>query len=912
VPFPQEELPIFVDIAPGASPSGSVDSWDTYWVDITKDVRVANGITVDEGIPDEAFQADPSSAVMTLNNGASKVATTLGQRGCYSPRNVLGPHYGKLAKNTPLRVRYQRGRDTWSRVQAVGWGTSESGIAWSNNASVNLSTDGTRGIQKPGGITTAVGAGSWDFDLQVTVALDALPGAGGDALQYINFRRTGVANYYALVIGWGPTGNLTLFLQRTVNSTTDTIGSIGVDTGIPNVPFKVRLKAEGAFIGAKCWRASNPEPASWQINNPNEGAYTLDNTSLGTNIQFNCAFASSPATTQFYWSDLTISQYPFVGTVPEWPVRWDKSANDSWVPLKAAGVLRRLQQGSSPVRSPFYSYVDSLNPSALWMLEDESGADLAASAMPGVAAATFYETDPAGWDGIPFGGTASQFTVGDVTTISGTLPRMVHNGSWLAWFAFYMPVLPVTNPIVFRVRASGTITTWDIRVSDDFGGVMYIAGVNAAGTVLINHSINYTPGQWVVGQLEVQQTGGNFTGRLVAYHVGTGITTGSTSGAVAGSIGTPNAWSIYGSTGFQEGAAGPVAFFPFIPSVSISTLLASARGFAGETAGARALRLANERGVRLDLISGGRATTMGIQTPEAFLDLMGECADTDMGLLTEFRGGLRFRERGRRYSQNVRMALDFALGHIKDPPEPTDDDQRIRNDVTVERKNGGSARAYDPANIDANDLYDTSVTVNTATDDVLPGHAGFRLHIGTWDEVRWPSITIDCARNSAVANFLERATALEPGVRITLANPPDELPGNNINLLVEGISTRFGPYEWTMTLTCTPYGPWMVPLIEDTVDTYSHVDLAGSSLSSSEVATAAGAVDTWTVTNTGRNWSSTDVPYHWRVNGEVVLVTAISGTGTQTATVTRGVEGVTKAHAPGETVSLAYPLFLGV
>jgi hypothetical protein len=28
--------------------------------------------------------------------------------------------------------------------------------------------------------------------------------------------------------------------------------------------------------------------------------------------------------------------------------------------------------------------------------------------------------------------------------------------------------------------------------------------------------------------------------------------------------------------------------------------------------------------------------------------------------------------------------------------------------------------------------------------------------------------------------------------------------------------------------------------------------------------------------------------------------------------VTRGVEGFTKAHAPGETVSLAYPLFIGL
>ena len=34
----------------------------------------------------------------------------------------------------------------------------------------------------------------------------------------------------------------------------------------------------------------------------------------------------------------------FVGFVSEWPVRWDKSGNDFWVPIRADGVLRRIGQ----------------------------------------------------------------------------------------------------------------------------------------------------------------------------------------------------------------------------------------------------------------------------------------------------------------------------------------------------------------------------------------------------------------------------------------------------------------------------------------------------------------------------------------------------------------------------------------
>ena len=46
-------------------------------------------------------------------------------------------------------------------------------------------------------------------------------------------------------------------------------------------------------------------------------------------------------------------QVRFVGEVSEWPTRWDKSGWDVWTSITAQGVLRRLQQGAGPVRSPF-------------------------------------------------------------------------------------------------------------------------------------------------------------------------------------------------------------------------------------------------------------------------------------------------------------------------------------------------------------------------------------------------------------------------------------------------------------------------------------------------------------------------------------------------------------------------------
>lgn len=912
--FPQTELPVFVDIAPGASPSASTDSWTPFWTDITRDVRVDQKIVITEGIPDEATQADPGSCVLTLDNGISRVPATAGRLGCYTTRNPLGPYFGKLAKNTPLRVRIQRGRETFNRT-ANPWGTSDSGIVWSNTGAL-WSMDGTKGIAAPAANTQtgtlAGNAGAWDFEMTGGVGID-ITSSGSDFTQWIQFRRTNTANNYYIYLDWTPSGTLNLFLIRNINSSNTTVQSSGIGAITGGTRYDYRLKVEGGFILFRIWPHSGTEPTTWNINVSGEGAYTLDNTSLGTNIALFATRFAGAATTQGWWYDTTINQYPFVGTVPEWPIRWDQSGNDSTGPVKATGVLRGLQSGKSPVKSPLYSFMDAMSPAALWTLEDNSGATLASSQTPNVQGATLFDSDPAGWDGPPkLGGTVSQYTVNNDTTIAFTFPRVAIVDRWLSWFVFYMPVLPVVDALIYRVRSSGTIINWDMRVSASFGGVMFLTGMDATGAVLVNVSISYVPGQWTVGQIEIQQTGSTFTGRIVNYQLASGAVNGATATAVTGSIGSPNSASVYGSTGFQAGAAGPVAIYPTIPSVNIANLMLAGNGFAGEDPGTRSARLAAEKGIRLDLISGGGSSTlMGVQPSDTFLNVMGQNSDTDIGLLTEFRGGLRYRSRGRRFNQNPRMALDYTLGHIKLPPEPTDDDQRLHNDITVNNATGSSARAYDAASIAASTQLDTEVDVNCFSDNDLPGQAGFRLYLGTWNEMRWPSITLDLARNANLASFLERATALDAGAYVTLANPPTNLPIGTVDLLVENVVTTIAQYEWTIELTCQPYGPWRITDSSNTTR-IPRMDLVGSTLGSTETATAVGATDSWTITNSGRSWDATQLPLDWMVNGERVTVTALTGTSSQTATVTRGVNGITKIHAIGEPIVLADPMYVAL
>jgi hypothetical protein len=902
VPFPQTPLQVFIDIAPGASPAGSVDSWDPFWVDVTNDVRVAQGVVIDEGIPDEAFQADPGTCSLTVNNGSSKVPSTLGLTGCYSPRNATGPYWGKLLRNTPLRVRMQRISDTFTRVTASGsWGVSDNGVTWSGTSSA-LSTDGSRALVTLAAAntvasSTANGAGAFDFDMTGTVQVNAVS-SGGDWVHQVAFRRNATSgNQYVFQMDWSPTA-VNLFLNRIIGSTTVVASLVG-PSYTANTDYKFRLKADGAFVGAKFWLGSGSEPAAWTISSTAEGGYNLDNTALGGSLQLTCTrLTGNVGTTVGTWDNVVANAPMFVGTVPEWPVRWDKSGNDSTVPIKAAGVLRRLQAGANPVKSPLYSYLDQFGPTGLWALEDSSGATVAASQTSGAAPAYIFSTTPGGWSVPKLGGTASQYTVAVDTTISSTLPRSTPSGGWSFLFAFYMPVLPVTNPLIFRVRAGGTVAQWDVRASDDFGGVVYIVATTSDGTVVINTSTPFVPGRWNIAQVEVTQaTGTTVTGRIVCYDLQTGAVGGATSGAITATMGSPNSWALYGSTGFQSGAAGPVVFYAKLSPVTTANLVAAGRGFAAETADARIARLCAERGVRLDLLTG-TGSKLGVQSSDSLLNVLVEAATTDLGLLTEFHGGLRYRPRVRRYNQNARLALDFAQKHIADPPEPTDDDQRLVNDVTVSRKNGTqSVRAYDSANITSHGIYDTSLTINPYADSDLPSQASFRLYLGTWDELRWPTIAINLAANPAL---IASAVSLDPGALVTVANPPSNLPVGTLYLLVEAVKHTLTPFGWYLELTCSPYGPWRI-LDQIVTNARNRINIAGSTLT----AGINSSVTSLSVTNTGSIWSAAAVPFDINLNGEAMTVTAITGTTVQAFTVTRGANTTTaKAHTAGETVNL--------
>jgi hypothetical protein len=934
VAFPQTPLPIRVYIAPGAQPADSIDTWEAQglWTEITDDVRVAEGIQVTSGRSDEASTVDTSNCTLRLDN----------RSGDYSPRNPSGQWYGALRKNTPLRIELDRAEDTFNRTSSGTWGTSDAGYAWTSvdngvfTYSVSPSTGGVMGISAANNVSFNLmsGAGGWDSDVRTCISLPAVP-AGGAWIATAQVRRSGATATMGVSLAFQTDGSVDLTIERWIGAGSRFILKTVLDvvgTYTANRKVWIRARTLGTVTYGKAWYDGTTEPAAWSTSfNETSPDLTYDSEKAPGTLGSNIGVAgwrvtgNTNVTQMNFWSYSSTATI-FVGSVVEWPVRWDQSANDATVPLTAAGVLRRLSQGQSPLQSPLYKTFTQERPIlyAYWPLEDDSGALTGAGIGTGVKPASVYSAS-FGYDGLALGGASSTMTITQDTTISGLIPRTTianFASGWSVDFMILMEALPPSgqDATVFQVRTSGLKASIGVVVQN--GGNVGFHCVDSDGTVGGFATLNagsFAAGAWYDIRLEVYQPSGAGTDisiRITSLNITTGVVNQAIfAGQGVGSLGIPLSWAFYGSsTSFPAGSVGQVAFFNFGAVFTQTEVLAAARGYAGETATARITRLCGEQNVPLTLL-GPSTTIMGPQKNATFLDLLRECETADLGVLyeTKYALGLGYRPRSARYSVRNVLNLNVASGWLADAPEPTDDDQNVRNDWTVSRPQGSAVQVIDQAHIDAQGRYDDSVEINVSTDAVLADQAAFRVYLGTIDELRWPQVNVDLARNSVlIATWM----SLLVGTRFNITNfPTAQLPGITIDLIIEGWSQTITPYGWDVELNCSPATAWVqtdnIVTTGSTGSTDARIDSDSSFVNAAITSTATSMV-------VGRAagdplWDSTAVPLDINVSGERITVTAISGTGTtQTFTITRSVNAIVKAHSAGEDVVLWLPSYIAL
>lgn len=606
-----------------------------------------------------------------------------------------------------------------------------------------------------------------------------------------------------------------------------------------------------------------------------------------------------------------------VGEVPAWVPKWDTTGTDVWVTVAAAGILRRLQQGDTPLRSTWDQALTALTPApvAYWPCEDASGATSVASAVGGPAM-TIIGATPTFANNTDFAASDPVLTLSDTAGggLQGVVPTYPSTGVVQHRWLMSIPAAGILDATaICDLRTGGTVGRW--RVEYGTGGTLRLRGFAAAGGAEVLTSSAFAMaanGAPMLVSLELSQSGADVAWALRTLPVGATVATSGT-GTFASNTVTAAVRVNYGIGGY---GLGHVSVHDTI--ADITTLADQLSAYAGEAAGRRIERLCSDAGI--SFVAAGDlddTAAMGAQATGKLMDLLREAETTDLGVLYEPRDrlGLAYLPRSARYNRDVSVTLDYSAGQLS-ALDPVDDDQNTRNQVTVTRAASGSATGSSAtASLDTGALstldppdgvgpYPTQVTVNTETDDVLADQAGWRLHLGTVDEPRFPQVGVNLARVAitADASLVAALTALDVGGRVAVTSPPSQASTADISQEAAGFVETLNAFERSVTVNCVPESPWQVAVYDDDGSRYSS---DGTTLAAEA---AAGVTSLSVATASGPLWVDVDGPFDWLISGEQVTVTAISGvTSPQTATVTRGVNGVAKTLPAGSAVVLAHP-----
>lgn len=633
------------------------------------------------------------------------------------------------------------------------------------------------------------------------------------------------------------------------------------------------------------------------------------NVRLGTPIRIRITLpaAAGGGTSDRFFGHLT-------ELTPSWPAGDTNAPTPphTRVELTAAGTLRRITQGKKALRSALFRQVTAHSEVvAYWPCED--GEDVGAavprkfsSPLPSVRPTALHgEIDLASVDGPGGSDKLPMIRAGSRFYCPVPAHTLVTN-SWAVDFCWRMETAPPADTVVADITATGTgatISWWRIWCNattvgfigwdDQFNQIISLA--TTAGQL---DAASYY-GHWLrfhfyvdptLCWLTVYQIGGDNPPRLVdlADNPGDTPTQVTTIG-----VDTVNADRAMGHITLTTPGGLGDTHDPFLGNAD--------GGHYGETAAARIARLCSEENIQITVIgAASESTRLGPQRPGELITLLRAAEAADDGILAESRTGpgLIYRTRASLYNQAPAMTLNAAslLGDITHPFTPTLDDQRIRNDVTVEREGGAARRVTDPAHIAAHGSYDEQLTL-TLADDYEPYYqAGWRLSRGTWPGMRYPQLS---PALGADVTLLGPWAGVRLGDRITVTGLPRQHAPEAIDVLTQGWEETITLRTWDVTINTAPAGPYIVAVFDD-------VDARFGPTTATLTNAVTAAATSISITSTGQRFATSGIfPFLISFGGETARVTAITGTGaTQTFTVVRAINGVSKPHPAGEAVEI--------
>lgn len=889
------------------------------WTDISGFVNQGtDSIPVTRGHPDESTTTSPSSVgPLTLTND-----------GRFSLKNPVGAYYPDLVRNVPLRVSVPA-RSVYLRLEDDAGNASSATCPDSAGVSVTGDLD-LRLDFALSGWQTCVLAGKWS------------PGAGATQSSWlIILNDDGTVTFF-----WSTTGADFPQAQSTM--------PLPLRRGCLRVTIDVNNGAGGRTVTFFTGAAGGADGSTWtQLGaavtqagttsifdsttavavgnyplNPHVGIrgavfeFEMRNGIGGTVVARPVFSAQAAGAASFAdaqgntWTlnalaELSGRSYRAHAEATGWPLFTDPSGINLTVQLSANGVLRRISQGQTPAASPMYRaftrITGTLAPVAYWPMEDGTGATSLASGIGGPPMEINGPVQLAQDSSFPG---SLPLPVMNGGSCYGKVPHYSGSGSIICRFLLNVQAAPQDGARLMRVITTGTCT--EVSLYYGTGGKLGFAGFNGGGTVFdsgeVAFAINSVP-VWV--SMELRPGGGTTVNWSIETLTLAGASVGF-SGTFTGSIG--NAVEAYPAARQQLGQVtiGQVSLQS--DWESLFSLGGPITAWQGEAAGSRFARLCGEESLACRIYGPPAVTVpMGVQTQQTISALLQECVDADVGIMYEPSECLGLGYRTQVSLLNQSPALTIAYNQLAEGLAPTLDDQTIVNDVTVTQSgDGSSARQFDttsslsvlapPAGVGT---YDTQQQVNVAGDSQLNDQAGWRLHLGTVDEPRYPAVTIDLATTDAgILALFFSVLELRLGDRVVITGPPPWLPPASIDQLVQGVTENIYDHVLNLVLACVPQSPYQVAVLDDVV--LGRCDTDGSTLAA---AATAGAVLLQVATTDPSTpvWTSVpgDFPFDIAIAGERITATAAAPPGSWLTGQNAGFEGGTGTWVTNANSTLA-------
>lgn len=932
------DLELTVEAAFGADLSADPDDWE--FTDLSSRLIDAP-ITVQRGVVVGGRTSRTASASVQLLNDDGELTP-------HHPGSAWWPY---VDAGTPMRVAVRTRtepllEDSFQRVTSNGLGTADSGQVWAGGTlSAFACTGGQATIS-----LSAVNANRQhrtptphrDVDASIDISPPAVTtGAALTAGLAIRSNSNGT-NYLYPTLEFQTSGAVRITMRSAIASVFTTL----VDQLVPGLTYtagtiiRLRVLAVGQRIRIKAWLAAGVEPAGWTVDYPLEAGLLTSGTHLG--VAAFAAFGNTlPLPIVVTLDNLSASQprYPRIeGYITDVKTSFrplGDGTTHSVATVDIGGVGAVLDVRGADEWSPMRRSIQwgSTVPYAYWPLEDGERSTQAASGIAGHPAMTVtgpavfsFDTGEPEDTLIATYGSKSLCSVAAGARLSVAFtPSSVQN-QWTVGLTAQVTaaLVPVTEIRVIEWSTLGTHSRWAL-VSTATGHSVRAYNDTAGTSTTVCSSVEAI--NTLVGfDIQAVQNGANIDVDLLID------ATVYASGSVAGTLGAPHELRLNPDLANTTGSTSPFGIRFLVGHAMVHesatasslpyyydgpTLYRADRGWYYEPSHLRAVRLAREGRVPFRLAATpDEATRLNSQPEGNTVGLLTAAVEAESGgLLYESGFGYEMLPRSARYNRAVDLTIDLAEYARSGDTDPTEVlqpvlDVRAPTAWTVERSGGSQAVwAVSEAFRRRRGTITAKATLDLLADaDALP-HAQWRTHlVEDAHGAHYPGAIIDLAANPGL---VDDWLAVTIGSRVQRVNQPTVAGLGMIDQVVEGMTETLARRSWRASIDGAPANVWDVALYDDPEWL---LDSASTTLVADHAATSVGASESWQITTAlaGDTWETVALPYVWEINGEEITVTAMSaatgsGPWLQTATVTRGANGIVKAHTAGDEVHLARP-----